>query len=70
MNKIKSVKVLEFYGENQLSAIMEDGTEEYLFRYLPTEYHINTDMLIGLTVDQAHGFKRYKDQQYLEANIE
>lgn len=70
MNTIKYVKVLEFYGENQLSAVMEDGSEEYLFGYLPTEYSMNVDKLVGLTVNQARAFKKYKDQQYLEANIE
>lgn len=67
--RIKYVKRMSFYGEDQLTAVLEDGTEEFLFGYLPTEYSISSNSLIGLTVEQAHKLKRIKDQQYLEANI-
>lgn len=67
--KIKYVKCTSFYGEYQLTAMLEDGTEEFLFGYLPSEYSISTNSLIGLTVEQAHELKRIKDQQYLEENI-
>lgn len=51
--KIVEVKRESFYGEMQLVVVFEDGSEEFLVGYLPSEYSILDSELIGETQDEA-----------------
>lgn len=65
MKKIVSLKYNVFYGEVQLTAVFDDGTEEFLFGYDPYEYKIESYELIGKTKSEAYKIKQSKDFKML-----
>lgn len=64
--KIVSIKSERFYGEYQLVAKLEDGSEEFLFGYSPVEYNFPVAELVGMTVDEAINLKSKLDCEYFE----
>lgn len=65
--KIVDVKTEMFYGEVQLIAVYEDGSEEFLFGYFPEEYSISTSELIGKTQEEAFDVKYKKDLAFMRS---
>lgn len=64
--KIVSIKSEWIYGEYQLVAKLEDGSEEFLFGYSPVEYNFPVAELVGMTVDEAVNLKSKLDCEYFE----
>lgn len=64
--KIMSVNREWFYGEYQLVAELEDGSEEFLFGYSPVEYNFPVTELVGMTVDEAFELKSKLDCEYFK----
>lgn len=62
--KIGKIKREQFYGEVQIVAVMEDGTEEFLFGYVPSQYDISDEDLIGKTISEAFDLFENKNQEY------
>lgn len=65
--RIVDVKSEVFYGEVQLTAVYEDGKEEFLFGYFPDEYTFSKEELIGKTQLEAYELKAKKDLAYLRS---
>lgn len=65
--KIIDVKSELDYGEVQLVAVYEDGSEEFLFGYFPEEYSISPSELIGKTKDEAFDVKYEKDLAFMRS---
>lgn len=64
--KIKKIKSSRFYGEVQLVAVMEDGSEEFLFGYDLKHFAIRDDELIGKTINEAFDVFSDKEQEYFK----
>lgn len=67
--KIAKIKRESFYGEYQLTAVMEDGTEEFLFGYSPSDYAIRDQDLVGKTAGEASDLLRRKNYEYFEHHL-
>ena len=67
--KIIDVKFeyIDHMGETFITAVYEDGSEEFLFGYFSEEYIITRDELVGLTKEQAFKVKTNKDYIYLSS---
>lgn len=67
--KIAKIKRQSFYGEYQLTAVMEDGTEEFLFGYSPREISIRDQDLVGKTRSEAFDLLSEKECEYFKRHM-
>lgn len=64
--KIKEIKRDPFYGEVQLVAVMEDGSEEFLFGYDPKQFVIRDNELVGKNRQEAFNVFSDKEREYFK----
>ena len=55
------------YGDKEAVAIMEDGSEQFVFPWFSDELKFWEDELIGLTIEQARDLKQARDIAYLQS---
>jgi len=55
------------YGDKEVIATMEDGSEKFVFPWFSDELHFTTDELIGLTLEEARDLKQARDVEYLQS---
>lgn len=70
MLRIKSVRFQDSdsrYGDKEVVATMEDGTEEFVFAWFSDELNFNTREFVGMFVDQARDVKQARDIAYLQS---
>ena len=51
----------------QVHVTMEDGTEQFLYKYYPDEISFSPSEFVGLTIDEARHLKFIKDRNYLQS---
>lgn len=66
--KIVKIRSEWFYGEYQITAILEDGSEEFLFGYSPDQYNFPVQKLIGMTIEEALDLKSKMDNEYFRTH--
>lgn len=70
MTRIKTVTFQDSnhrYGDKEAVAIMEDGSEQFVFPWFSDELSFTTRELIGLTIEQARDLKQARDVAYLQS---
>lgn len=70
MTRIKSVTFQDSshrYGDKEAVAVMEDGSEEFVFAWFSDELSFREEELIAMTVEQARDFKQERDVAYLQS---
>ncbi len=70
--KITSARITEmpkdlFDPMPRVYVTLEDGNEQFLFKYYPDEISFASNEFIGLTISEARHLKFTKDQNYLKS---
>lgn len=55
------------YGDKEALAVLEDGSEEFIFPWFSDELRFTESELIGLTIEEARDLKQHKDIAYLRS---
>jgi hypothetical protein len=70
MTKIKALTFRNsehLYGDREAIAVMEDGSEQFVFPWFRDELQFSKSELIGLTIEQARDLKQARDVAYLQS---